>query len=303
MDKISILMNCYNGEQYLNETLESVLCQSYTNWEIIFIDNCSTDRSAEIVKEKVKNLKYYKTKENINLGAARNFGVQKCGKYIAVLDTDDIWMPTALNVLYNAIKSGDFSVAYGNQFLIDKNGISIGKVSNLHKGSSGNFFNKLLMQFDIPITCTLIDKDKMFEMNLNFDKNIYGSEEYCLFLQMALKSNFIAVNDFLVKYRIHDSLTSRLNEKTHKDRNYTLNKIISENPGVTEDFKFGFQEAFARGTYYKVQFLVKNKQKKHALNEMRKIMFLDYRYFLTTLILLFPGYLPWKIFQNKKYKR
>lgn len=303
MHKISILMNCYNGEKYLEETINSILLQTHTNWEVIFIDNCSTDDSAIIIKKNIKNLKYFKTTTKINLGAARKFGVEKCSKFIAILDTDDIWMPNALEVLYNAIASGDFSVAYGNQILINKYGNQIGKISNLYKGQSGNFFNKLLMQFDIPLVCSLIDKERMFEMNLNFDENIFGSEEYCLFVQMALKSNFIAVTDSLVKYRVHDSLTNQLNDKIHIERNYTLDKIINENPGVLEKYREGFREAFARGIYYKVQFLIKNKQKSYALNEIRKIMFLDIRYFIASIILFLPGYKMWNFFQKLRYHR
>tara|TARA_S200000501_G_C20673440_1_gene677386 strand:- start:23 stop:934 length:912 start_codon:yes stop_codon:yes gene_type:complete len=303
MHKISVLINCYNGERYLDATLDSVLSQTYTNWEVIFIDNCSNDKTEQIIKSKIKNLKYFKTKKQLNLGAARNFGVKQCGKYFAVLDADDIWMPNCLQRLYEAINSGDFSLAYGNQILINKNGNEIGRISNLYMGKRGDFFNKLLMQFDIPLVCTLVDKEKMFEMNLNFDENIFGSEEYCLFIQMALKSNFIAVCDFLVKYRVHESLTTKLNDKIYKERIYTLEKVIKENPGVEKKYKRGFREAFARGVYYKVQYLVRSKQKFVALNEMKNIMFLNLRYFLLGLILVFPGYGLWNFFQRIKYNR
>ena len=109
MDKISVLMNCFNGEKYLEEAILSVYNQSYNNWEIIFIDNCSTDGSATIAKSFSEKLKYFKTSKNIQIRCCKKFGVEKCGNYIAVLDSDDVWMPNMLEVLYKSINSGDYS--------------------------------------------------------------------------------------------------------------------------------------------------------------------------------------------------
>ena len=119
MEKISVLMNCYNSESYLKKAIDSVYSQTYDNWEIIFIDNCSTDNSARIAKGYDKRLKYIKTKKNIPLGSARKFGIKYCSNFVAILDTDDIWIENALEELYNSIISGDYSLAFGNQIIID----------------------------------------------------------------------------------------------------------------------------------------------------------------------------------------
>ena len=296
-------MNCYNGESYLDKAIESVFAQSHELWEIIFIDNCSNDNSAKIAQSYGERVKYFKTNTNLNLGSARKFGVEKCSKYIAVLDTDDIWLPNCLEVLYNAIKSGNYALAYGNQFQIDNKGERIGFIKNIYSGNKGNFFNKLLLQFDIPLVASLIDKEKMLSANLNFDENIYGSEEYCLFVQMAVKLDFIAVHDFLVNYRVHNSLSTKLHDKIHKERKYTLNKIIEENPNIRSLYPKPFSEAFSRGCYYEVQYLAYKKKKHQALKIMSTIMLKDIRYFFLTIILLFPGFLFWNFIQHKKYKR
>ena len=63
-NKVSIVMNCFNGEEYLEQSLKSILCQTYKNWELIFMDNCSDDKSKEIVKKiKDNRIKYFRTKE------------------------------------------------------------------------------------------------------------------------------------------------------------------------------------------------------------------------------------------------
>ncbi len=303
MSKVSVLMNCFNGEKFLSKALDSVFNQTYKHWDIVFIDNCSTDNSAKIAKKYGQKINYYKTPKNIPLGAARKFGVDKCENFIAILDCDDIWLPNCLSDLMSAILSGDFSLAYGHQILIDKSGKKIGKIKNKYAGLSGNLFGKLLNQFDIPLVASLFRKDKMFSMNLNFDESIHGSEEYCLFMQMASKSDFIAIDKFLVKYRRHNSLTVNLNEKIFEERFYTLNKIISENRGIEKKYKNEFKEAFSRGVYYKSQYLIKSKQKKLAFKEMKSIMFINYKYFLLTLLLLFPGNFIWNFIQKIKYKR
>ena len=90
---ISIIMNCYNGEEYLQEAIDSVYSQTYQNWEIIFWDNCSTDKSAEIAKSYDNKVKYYKSNELISLGLGRREAVNVAkGEYVAFLDTDDLWV-------------------------------------------------------------------------------------------------------------------------------------------------------------------------------------------------------------------
>ena len=70
--KVSIIMNCYNGEKYLNESLSSIINQNYKNWELIFFDNCSKDKSQIICKKfKDKRIRYFRSKKKIELGLAR----------------------------------------------------------------------------------------------------------------------------------------------------------------------------------------------------------------------------------------
>ena len=89
---VSIIMNCYNGERYLSEAINSVYSQTYKNWEIIFWDNASTDNTAEIAQSYDKKLKYFRSQETTVLGEARVCAVEKSrGQYLAFLDCDDFW--------------------------------------------------------------------------------------------------------------------------------------------------------------------------------------------------------------------
>ena len=95
---VSIIMNCYNGEKYLTESLKSIQNQNYKNWELIFWDNKSTDRSKIFFKKfKDKRFKYYYANKFTNLYTARNLAIKKAkGKIFTFLDVDDLWMPNKL---------------------------------------------------------------------------------------------------------------------------------------------------------------------------------------------------------------
>ena len=97
---VSIIMNCYNGETYLDESISSILSQTYKNWELIFWDNKSQDKSAEIFKKyNDKRLKYFYAKEHTTLYKARNLAIEKSsGEFIAFLDTDDLWSSNKLEL-------------------------------------------------------------------------------------------------------------------------------------------------------------------------------------------------------------
>jgi len=90
---VSVVMNCYNSDSFLKEAIESVYNQTYSNWEIIFWDNASTDNSANIAKSYDERIKYYLAPKTTPLGEARNLALSyTTGEYVAFLDCDDIWI-------------------------------------------------------------------------------------------------------------------------------------------------------------------------------------------------------------------
>src|SRR3990172_8439214 len=95
---VSVIMNCYKGEKYIKEEIDSVLAQTHQKWEIIFWDNQSTDRSAEVFKSYAdERLKYYYAPKHTWLYEARNYAIEKAsGDFFAFLDVDDWWLPSKL---------------------------------------------------------------------------------------------------------------------------------------------------------------------------------------------------------------
>ena len=119
---VSIIMNCYNGEVYLKESIESVLSQTYENWELIFWDNKSEDKSAKIFKSyNEKRFKYYYASQHTILYEARNEAIKRSsGEFIAFLDTDDFWEKDKLELQLALFKDLEVGVVYGNYFIVNQ---------------------------------------------------------------------------------------------------------------------------------------------------------------------------------------
>ena len=113
---VSIIMNCFNGEKYLLQSINSVLEQKYKNWELIFWDNKSTDNSKKILQSKNDSrFKYFYSEDHTSLYKARNLAIEKTsGDYLTFLDTDDYWLPNKLMDQINLINEKNPGVIYGN---------------------------------------------------------------------------------------------------------------------------------------------------------------------------------------------
>ena len=90
------IINCHNKGKILPECLNSVLIQNYKNWEIILLDNASVDKTKQIAKSNGSKLKYYRLKNKVSLGEARNLAIKNKGELIAFLDSDDLWLKDKL---------------------------------------------------------------------------------------------------------------------------------------------------------------------------------------------------------------
>ena len=105
---VSVIMNCFNGEKYLRQAIDSIYTQSYKNWEIIFWDNASTDSSSLIAKGYDDRLKYFHTQKTTPLGLARNLALVKAnGKYVSFLDCDDEYLPEKKEMVKGTYKLPD----------------------------------------------------------------------------------------------------------------------------------------------------------------------------------------------------
>lgn len=296
---VSVIINCYNGDKYLNEAIDSVFTQTYTNWEIIFWDNCSIDKSAEIAKSYGEKVKYHLSPNNTTLGEARNKAIQVCnGEYITFIDCDDVWFPNKLTIQVDLMeKNSEYILCYAGIEEIKINGDHFRDVLPFH--NSGELFDDLLLQYDINILTSMIRRNLLKNTGLNFDPLITASEEYCLFMQLASTYQIGVINSILAKYRVHIySLTNKSFEFLGRERRYTLEKILINNPKLKEFHKSAFKEAFSRSHYYDANYYMLSKNRTKAIKSLFPIFYTDYKYFILFLLTFLP-YTTWAWVQKK----
>ena len=123
---VSIIMPAFNCEDFIGTTLDSVINQSYKNWEVIIVDDCSTDNTVDVVQEYIKKdnrIKYHKLEKNSGAAVARNKAVDLAsGKYMAFLDSDDVWFPEKLTKQIGFMEENDYGFTCTSYTKIDEQG-------------------------------------------------------------------------------------------------------------------------------------------------------------------------------------
>lgn len=289
MPRVSVIMNCYNGEKYLREAIDSVYAQTFTDWEIIFWDNASTDLTATIARSYDGRIRYFRSNELTTLGAARQQAVAMAkGEWIAFLDCDDLWVENKLQTQIDALVGSDCILCYAGVREITPDGKMIREVLPEH--GSGHLLEKLLLQFDVNMVTPIIRADALSNHCLTFDLKVTASEEYNLFVRLAAKGKVLALSEILGIYRVcAGSLTDRQTAQWSVERRYTLDQLKKENPGIEQIYPKAFREAYARGEYYKARYLMTENRVAEAKHIMANITEVDIRYKLLWILLFLPG--------------
>ncbi|WP_281699511.1 glycosyltransferase family 2 protein [Cetobacterium somerae] len=200
---VSIITPSYNSEKFIKETIESVLNQTYINWELLIVDDCSTDESPKIIKEYSKidhRIKYLRNEKNSGPAITRNRGLDIAkGKYIAFLDSDDFWDKQKLELQIDFMEKNNLSITHSDYFFTDCSGKIIKKLE-----TSNEIDYKKLLRGNQFKTMTMMMK-KSFIGNTKLP-NI-KHEDYAFFLDLLKKQ--------VVSKKVPNSLAMcRLREKS-----------------------------------------------------------------------------------------
>ncbi len=197
---VSVIMPCYNAEAYLPESIESVISQTFHNWELLVIDDCSTDNSAEIVRtyaskdERIRMLRTEKPSGSATV--PRNIGIQKAqGRYIAFLDADDQWFPEKLEQQLPLFEAPEVAVVFSNYEKMDSEGK---RSSRIVKAPALLTYRKLLQSNAIGNLTGIYDTEKAGKKQM---PDLHH-EDYAFWLSI-LKQGFVArnTNTVLAAYR------------------------------------------------------------------------------------------------------
>ena len=183
---VSIILNCYNGEKYLKETLLSIKNQTYSNWELIFWNNKSKDSSFEIYskfKNRKKKYKYFKSNKFVNLYEARNLAIQKAkGQFISFIDADDVWEKDKLQKQLELFKDPKVGVVYGNLWLKKESNNKFKKHIK-YKLPEGYIYTNLIKNYYVGIITAVIRKNIIKTKKVfNSKYNIIG--DFDLFIKI-----------------------------------------------------------------------------------------------------------------------
>ncbi|MFL2889558.1 MAG: glycosyltransferase family 2 protein [Pelagibacteraceae bacterium] len=262
---VSVIMNCYNGEKFLEKAVRSVLNQKYKNWELIFFDNRSYDNSKKIflnISKKDKRLKYFKSKKFVSLSEARNIAIKKSkGEFIAFLDVDDYWRSVKLKKQIKVLNENKhYSLIYSNCYILKDNGKK--EIFAKKKLPQGNITKELLHNYKIGILTTIVRSKILKKFLFNKKYQIIG--DFDLFIKISSKFKIASIQEPLAFYRMHGSNFSR------KKINLMINELetwLLESKNLKIMKKYSFQ-----GVIYRIQIL---KIKKYfLLNERLKAFYL-----------------------------
>ena len=219
---ISIIMNCHNGEEYLSFALESVLKQTYSNWELIFFDNQSKDNSLKIVDGKDYRIKVFKSKSFISLYEARNEAIKYCrGEAITFLDVDDIWVENKLEFQIKLFLDGNKFI-YGNYYQINENNEIISKKTPKPSITT----NELIHRNTISIGCVMIDAKLLKSKKFDSYYDLLG--DFDLWIRISQITSIKHLPIILEYSRVHsNNLSDHLNSKWKLERRYFYKKYLS----------------------------------------------------------------------------
>ena len=238
---ISIIINCFNGQKYLEECLNSVKNQDYENYEVIFWDNNSSDDSRIIFQSfSDKRFKYFNDYEHVNLYHARNKALKKTkGKFITFLDVDDLWYPFKLSKQIKTFKDNpDYGFCYSNFQYLDENKNQLKKAIKYNL-PSGYLQNYLLKKYNVCISTLMFKKEIALENKLEFNHNFKMIGDLDFVLKFAGVAKGIGINKNMVIYRRHEKNLTRLSYKKHiKERNEWLDNEIKAKNFSSKDLQF-----------------------------------------------------------------
>lgn len=202
---VSIITPSYNSKDFIRETIESVLNQTYKNWEMLIVDDCSTDSSPEIIKkyiQKDSRIKYFKNEKNSGPAVSRNLGLDNSrGKYIAFLDSDDIWIDKKLQLQIEYIQKNEVDLIHSNYKFCDKNGVAIKEIKNDIKLN----YKKILKSNQIKTSFLVLNKDILKDIRFKNMKH----EDFAFFLDFLRNGNeCFCIQEPLGKYRINSKSIS-----------------------------------------------------------------------------------------------
>ena len=250
---VSVIMPAFNSALYIAESIESVLAQTFTAWELIIVDDNSADNTIEVISEYIKKderISVIESKVNKGVSDARNKGMLNAeGLYIAFLDSDDLWDPNKLEIQVSFHKKNPtYKISHTDYSNFDKNG----KISTPYKfifskfsKKNGNLLNQLLYFNSVGILTVMVEKKVLIDFD-GFDIGQWGMEDHDLWLRISKEGHrFKFITKDLASYRVDNAGKMMANVFKYK---MTYNRLLNKHSSmISENNKM----KIAKGYYYR----------------------------------------------------
>jgi glycosyltransferase involved in cell wall biosynthesis len=301
---VSVIIPAFNAETFLEETLDSVLSQTFDDYEIIVVDDGSTDRTPEVLKRYDTSIHSIRT---VNRGPshARNTGIRAAGGcYVAFLDADDLWTPDKLAlqidflearphidlVFADMLKFNRDRIVMPSYFQSLKNPAIRRKI--MTEGECLSDATSLLMQCNVIPTGTVVLRRTALRHSGLFDENISNVEDLDLWIRLSFTSQIACLPDVLKKKREHDTNISKNRLKALEAAVHVFEKYQKDFPQVEHIHKPLYKKRLSWQYFYLGCYFFSDRQMKNARTNFRKSM--KCRMSKSSLIYFLASFLPVK---------
>lgn len=204
---VSVIMPSYNAEQYIAESIESVLAQTYSEWELVITDDCSSDKTPEIAKaygEKDPRINFCVAKQHSGIAETRNQSLLRAqGRFIAFLDNDDLWMAEKLEKQVSFMLEQDHSFSYSEYELLNEDGTPKGKTI---KTAGVIDYHKYLRNTIIGSGTIMLDREKTGPLTMPVNATSDDMALWCKILKEGHRA--YPIKEVLMKYRVRNNSAS-----------------------------------------------------------------------------------------------
>lgn len=236
-EKVSVIMPNYNCGNYIEETVLSVINQTYRNWEILIVDDCSTDNSVEVIRklqEADGRIKLFVNEKNSGAAASRNKALREAsGKWIAFLDSDDLWTTDKLEKQIAFMAENGCKFSYTAYEHIDENSVPM----NIRVTGPGNISKRKMFRYCyLGCLTVMYDCSELGVVQIP-DEIGNGENDYAIWLKVVKKHKCYYLPEVLAKYRVRANSLSHKSSKLKIAKNcYKLYKLSEEKSAVSAFF-------------------------------------------------------------------
>lgn len=215
-DLVSIIMPSYNAAHFISESINSVLLQTYSNWELLIVDDCSKDNSVEVVRKFAnidKRVVLFSLEKNVGAAAARNVAIEHAqGQYIAFLDSDDVWEEYKLEKQLTFMKQYSYAFTFSNYYVMEENGK---KTGNIIKVPSSLSYHQYLRNTIIGCLTVIIDRKQTGDFKMPLIKSSHDMALWLLIMKRGFKA--YGLKEVLSGYRLVSTSNTAKKWKAAKD--------------------------------------------------------------------------------------